>query len=52
MQASALGHKEEHYPLYFWSYKWLESRFKINTDALCAERRKGATKANPELGSW
>lgn len=36
---------------YFWSCKWLESRFKVNTAALCAERRKGATKANPELGS-
>lgn len=52
MQADALAHKEEHYSFYFWSCKCLESRFEVCIDTLCAKRRKGATTANPEVGSW
>lgn len=51
IQAGAPGDNEEHYLFYFWSCKHLESRFKVCIDALCAKRRKGATTANPEVGS-
>jgi len=52
MQAGAPSHKERPYPSYLCSCKCLESRFKVCIDALCAKRRKEATTANPEVGSW
>lgn len=46
----ALGHRRNIIPFVSGATRGWEAG--LNTDALRAGRRKGATKANPELGSW